>query len=235
MQNPIIELQFDKKLDQDIAWQFYNNPNIGGVDFWQERVIKFHPKLKDIDKEKDKKKFLSNYILAYYNEHQKELEKLSKEVDINLGQKQDKFFEKTAKIFNDYPWPTKKIMGNFSIFNFCPRFLDDNEFQVFLYDDKDHQSFTIFHECLHFLFYDYAKKKFPKTLGKMETESGSFWDLAEVFNVVSQNTEDFKSLHGEIKDIKYPEHKKLIEYGMDIFNKDKDVYKWIKEMLKVIK
>jgi hypothetical protein len=231
MKSPIIKLQFDKELDQDIAWQFYKNPNIGGVDFWQERVVKFHPKLKDVKS----REYLNEYILNYYNKHQKELEKLSKEINLNLKQKQEEFFKSTDKVFNDYPWPSKEIIGNFSIFNFCPRFLEDNEFQVFLYDDKNHQLFTIFHECLHFIFYDYAKKYFPETLSKMDTESGIFWNMAEVFNVVIQDTDDFKSLHGEIKDIKYPEYEDLIKCGINIFNKDKNVHNWIKEMLKNIK
>ncbi len=112
------------------------------------------------------------------------------------------------------------MVGNFSIFNFCPRFLEESEFQVFLFDDKNSQLYTIFHECLHFMFYDFAKKKFLDSLEKMDTEKGVFWDMAEVFNAVIQDTDEFILLHGRRKNIGYPGHKELIEkvlwYGIKI-------------------
>ena len=235
MRHPIIKLQFDKKLEQDISWQFYNHSEIGGVDFWKQRVIKYYPKLLNIDKEKNKKQYLEEYILTYYDEHKKEIEILSSRIDKNLKQNQEYFFDQVDKIFNNYPWPQKEIIGNFSIFNFCPRFLEENKFQVFLYGDKNHQLFTIFHECLHFIFYDFAKKNFPNKLGKMNTEEGLFWELAEVFNAVIQNTDEFILLHGKIKDVEYPEHRELIKNGVKIWNKNKDVYVWIEEMLNLNK
>lgn len=232
MQYPKIELKFDKKLDQDIAWQFYNSSKIGGVDFWKERTSKHLSELSEINKKENKKQYLDNYILSYYKDNKKEIEKLSVEINNNLREKELQFFKQVDVIFKNYPWPQKNIIGNFSIFNFCPRFLEDNEFQVFLYDDKNHQLFTIFHECLHFIFYDFARKKFSGELGEIDTESGLFWDIAETFNAVIQNTKEFKLIHGEISDICYPEHKELIEKGSKIWENQKDVYKWIEEMLK---
>lgn len=232
MQYPKIELKFDKKLDQDMAWQFYNSSQIGGVDFWKERANKHFSELSEIGKKKNKKQYLDNYIIFYYKDNKKEIEKLSVEINNNLREKELQFFKQVDIIFKKYPWPQKNIIGNFSIFNFCPRFLEDNEFQVFLYDDKKHQLFTIFHECLHFIFYDFAKKKFPEKLGETNTERGLFWDIAEIFNVVIQNTKEFKLIHGEISDICYPEHKELIKKGSNVWEKQKDVYKWIEEMLK---
>ena len=66
----------------------------------------------------------------------------------------------------------------------------------------------------------------------MDTEEGQLWDLAEVFNAVIQDTEDFIKLHGKIKDIGYPDHKELISRGKLTWESNPDAYRWIAEMAK---
>ncbi len=232
MNCPTIELQFDQKLDQGMAWDFYNNQKIGGCDFWKERALKYHPALTDIELFEDERKYLDSYISKYYLSHKDEIESLSNKTIEYLKQEQEKYFLLVDKIFKNHPWPKKEIVGDFSIFDFCPRFLEVNEFQVFIYDNPNLQLFTIFHECLHFIFYDFAQKNFSETLGKLITEEGKFWDIAEVFNAVIQNTDDFIDLHGKIDNIGYPDHKELITKGTLLWKKNPDVYAWISEMLK---
>jgi len=231
MEHPIIKLQFDQKLDQDLAWDFYNSQKFGGCNFWKERALKHHPTLINIELSKDKRKYLNNYISEYYLSNKDEIESLSNKTTEYLKEDQEKYFLLVNKIFKNYPWPKKELVGDFSIFDFCPRFLEDNEFQVFIYDNRNIQLFTIFHECLHFIFYDFAQKKFPEIIGKMNTEEGKFWDIAEVFNAVIQSTDDFIDLHGKIENIGYPDHKDLIAKGALLWEKEHDVYAWINEML----
>lgn len=233
MLNPIIKFKFDKKLDQDLAWDFYSNPEFGGCDFWQRGALSHHPKLKGIERAKNPRKFLNKYISEYYNLHLGKIEKNSKKTVKYFNQSQNDFFNITSRIFNHYPWPRKKFTGVFSIFDFCPRFLDWGGFQVFLYDNRDIQLFTIFHEMLHFIFYDFALKTFPREFGKLNTEEGKFWELAEVFNAVIQSTNDFSKLHGKIKNIGYPNHKKLIISGKRLWKKNPDVGWWIAEMMRL--
>jgi hypothetical protein len=38
-----IKLQFDQGLNQDLAWDFYNNQVAGDCNFWIERALKNHP------------------------------------------------------------------------------------------------------------------------------------------------------------------------------------------------
>lgn len=213
MKQPKITLKFDQQLDQEIAWNFYNCPEFGGCNFWEERVLKHHPGLSEIKSANNSKKFLDEYIFKYYSSHQEEIQNLSRKTESFLRQEEDNFFSTVDKIFQGHPWPKEEFIGDFSIFDFCPRFLEDGEFQVFIYDSKKLQLFTIFHEMLHFIFYDFVKNKFPETLGKMETEEGRFWDLAEVFNAVIQDTDDFIKLHGKVDNIGYPDHKELISKG----------------------
>ncbi|MCB9802798.1 hypothetical protein H6761_02130 [Candidatus Nomurabacteria bacterium] len=234
MPNPIIKLKFNQKLDQDLAWEFFNNQEIGGCNFWQERALNHHPKLLEIESSKNAKVFLNKYIFQFYNFHFDELEKLSKKTSIYLDESQNYFFKVVDKIFNHYPWPKKKFTGFFSIFDFCPRFLDDGSFQIFLYDNKKIQLFTIFHEMLHFIFYDFVQITFSKKFKHLNTEEGKFWDLSEIFNAVLQDTEDFIKLHGKIKNIGYPNHRKLIMNGKKIWKNNQDLSQWIIEMSKLM-
>jgi hypothetical protein len=229
---PTIELQFDEKLDQDLAWEFYTHQEHGGCNFWLGRAIKYHPSLLNIDSIKDKKKYLDDYISEYYISHEVEIKSLSEKTAEYLKEKQEEYFLLVDKIFKGYPWPKKELTGCLSIFDFCPRFLKEGAFQVCIYDDHNEQLYTIFHECLHFIFYDFAQKKFPEILGRMDTERGKFWDMAEVFNVVIQSTADFTNLHGKRESIGYPDHKELIAKGTLLWEKDPDVYNWINEMIK---
>ncbi|MEA1936638.1 MAG: hypothetical protein U9N04_00820 [Patescibacteria group bacterium] len=231
MKQPIIKLKFDQKLDREIAWNFYSNPEFGGCNFWKERALKHHPKLTEIKTAKNPKEFLNKYVIDFYKSNDEEIKTLSESTIKYLNQERDKFFLVTDKLFRKYPWPKNKFISYFSIFDFCPRFLDSGEFQVFIYDNRNLQLFTIFHELLHFIFYDFAQKNFPETR-KMNTEQGKLWDIAEVFNAVIQNTGDFISLHGKIKDIGYPEHRGLILQGSRLWKKNPDARDWIKNMLK---
>jgi len=69
----------------------------------------------------------------------------------------------------------------------------------------------------------------------MDTEEGKFWILAEVFNAVIQNTQDFINLHGKINNIGYPDYQELIKRGGLLWEENQDVYIWINEMLNIIK
>lgn len=231
---PIIKFKFNKNLDFKIAWEFYSHPEFAGNNFWQERVLPYHPNLSKIDNQKNKKSFFKKYIFDFYKSHQNELLFLSKKIEKNFVKKQKSFFLKADKIFKGHSWPKKKFTGFFSIFDFCPRFLKDGSFQVFIYDSKNLQLFTIFHEMLHFIFYDYAKKKFPNKFKKMDTEKGKFWDLAEIFNTAIQNSNSFVKIHGKIKNIGYKEHKKMIPLAKKLWNEKRDIDFWIEKMLEKI-
>ncbi|MEK7078311.1 MAG: hypothetical protein AAB911_01955 [Patescibacteria group bacterium] len=234
MRYPVIKFIFDQKLDRDLAWEFYSRPKFGGCDFWKERALAHHPKLSRVGSAKNPKEFLNKYISEFYSSHSDEMKKLSQKTANYLNQTQNDFFKIIDKIFDYHPWPRNKFTGCFSIFDFCPRFLDWGGFQVFIYDKPNLQLFTIFHELLHFIFYDFTQQEFPEVFGKMETEQGKFWDLAEVFNVVIQSSDDFVKLHGKIKNIGYPDHKGLIQKGKGLWKKNPDLNQWIIGMMEVV-
>lgn len=234
MNYPVIKFIFDRKLDQDLAWEFYSRPKFGGCDFWKERALVHHPNLAHIDSAKNEKEFLNKYISEFYAIHAGEIQDLGKNTVKYFHQKQADFFSVVTRIFEKHPWPKKEFTGCFSIFDFCPRFLDWGGFQVFIYDKPNLQLFTIFHELLHFIFYDFAQKNFPKKFKNLSTEEGKFWDLAEIFNAVIQNTDSFIKLHGKIKSSGYPNHKNLIIKGKCLWKKNQDLKQWIIEMMKIL-
>lgn len=234
MPHPTIQLKFNQKLDQSLAWDFYSYPEFGGCNFWEERALVHHPKLREINSLKNPEGFLDKYISEFYASHFEEMKKLSKKTANYLNQTQDNFFKVVDDIFNHYPWPRKKFIGCFSIFNFCPRFLDWGGFQIFIYDKRNMQLFVIFHEMLHFIFYDFAQKTFPDKFKNLDTDKGKFWDLAEIFNAVVQNTNNFIKLHGKIENIGYPNHKDRILKGKNLWEKNQDLSNWITKMMKVV-
>ena len=69
---------------------------------------------------------------------------------------------------------------------------------------------------------------------KMDTEKGKFWDLAEIFNVVIQDNDDFIKLHRKIENIGYPDHKDLITKSKDLWQKNPNLDQWIAGMMKII-
>ena len=233
MKYPEIKIKIDQKMDQSLAWEFYSNPEIGGCNFWGERALKYHIKLLEMESAEKQKDFLNKYISDFYKFHIAEINTAKKEITQNLNEKREEFFLTVDKIFKKHLWPKNKFTGYLSIFDFCPRFLDSGEFQVFMYDKKNLQLFTIFHEMLHFIFYDFVQKEFSKEFKKVDTEKGRLWDLAEVFNAVVQDTESFIRLHGKIENIGYPDHKNLILEGKKLWKNNPDLNNWITEMSKI--
>jgi hypothetical protein len=225
MGTPKLKFKFDPKLDSEIAWNFYNNPEYAGVDFWKRGALQYHDELVDIKKARNKKIFLSNYVLSLYKQHKDEFEHRKKAIEVLYKKKEQKFFPETKKILKNHPWPKGKYIAYLSIFDFCPRFLDDKIFFVFMYDNNRGILFTIFHEMLHFIFYDYCLTKYPKVFKNQDTESGPFWEIAELFNAVIQQTPVFTKLHGQMDRIGYPKLKSKFKIAKTSWRGDID--EWI--------
>lgn len=201
---PRLRFELNPKYDAEIAWLFYNHREHGGVDFWKKGALQYHEALTAISNEKRKKQFLSNYVASLYVEHHSEFEVKKREIVRLYKKNEDVFFDEAEKIFKGYPWPRGKYIAYLSIFDFAPRFLKDKTFQVFMYDSDNGILFTIFHEMLHFMFYDYCLKKYSATFRGRDTESGPFWEVAELFNAVVQQESTFKKIHGSTGGIGYP-------------------------------
>lgn len=225
MEMPKLKFKFNPDSDFNIVWEFYNNPKQEGVDFWLRGALRHHDDLINIKHAKNKKDFLCDYVSSLYALHLNEFEKQKKEIMVLYKHKESLFFYETNKIFKNYPWPKGEYIAYLSIFDFCPRFLADKTFFVFMYDNDSGILFTIFHEMLHFIFYDYCLTKYPRIFKGRNTETGPFWELAELFNLVLQNTSVFSKLHGQINKIGYPKLKSEFNLAKKAWHGDID--KWI--------
>ncbi len=207
MKTPTLKFAFDSKRDCDIAYHFYCEPQCAGVDFWQKGALTYHEKLAGIAeiKEAERKKFLCDYVQSLFLQHKNACNKRKKEIEMIYKKEEYAFFHYTTHLFKNHPWPQGKYIAYLSFFDFCPRFLGDKTFFVFLYDDDDGVLFTIFHEMLHIIFYDYCITIYPHIFAHHDTEKGVFWEIAEIFNAIVQNSPTFPCGKSIIHDIGYPE------------------------------
>lgn len=171
-----------------------------------------HPKLK-ILKDKNlslhqKKIIVEKYIGSFYKKH---IEKIKREIEEekNNWQKADKkFYELTDEIFGNYKWPEGKYIAYPTIWGMYPRFLDNKTFQFpSKHKKQNYIQVIIAHEMLHFIFYDYIYKNFPKL--KSHKYDFDLWNISEAFNVMIQNFSRWVKIFNQ-KTISYPEHKNLI-------------------------
>lgn len=199
-----LKFEFNVTYDTEIAWLFYRERNYGGVDFWGKGALRYHEALTALPSKGKKKEFLSHYVASLYADHRTEFEARKKEIALLYRKNKDTFLHEMKKIFKTHPWPRGKYIAYLSIFDFGPRFLKNKTLQVFMYDRDSGILFTIFHEMLHFMFYDYCIKKYPVIFRGRDTEQGPFWEIAELFNAVVQQGPIFKEIHGPIGKIGYP-------------------------------
>ncbi len=197
--------ELDASTDSEVAWSFYKRPKWYGQDFWIDGALKLHEDLAKIDDTENPKRFLSNYVSEIYGKCRPEFDERKRHIAGLCREKQDEFFREVDRISDGHQWPAGPYTVYLSIFDFGPRFLDERALCVFMYGEDDYIRFTIFHELLHFLFFDYCRSTRPDVFGSLDTESGPFWELSELFNTVVQRTPAFVVIHGDSAGTGYPE------------------------------
>jgi hypothetical protein len=134
---------------------------------------------------------LRSIILSY----QKSWEKVSAQYFILLNE-----------LFTFQDWPGGMYMGYPTIWSMYPRKIETCTFS-FPVNCKN-INIIVAHEFLHFIFYNYVKRRFP---GYMNLNDGIFiWDVSEIFNILLQNSDKWVDVFQEKSQI-YSQHKKIIE------------------------
>lgn len=214
-----IKFELNKNLDKKICHPFLFE-KAGGIDFGKT-IINNHPelfKIRDIKKEKERKKEISIYIDNYYKKHIYQLKNSIQEFKKSWTKKEKEFFSKVNKIFKEHPWPKGKYIGYISIFNCNPRFLKDKTFQIY-YKNKYGVVDIISHELLHFIFYDYFTKNFKKDFKKISEKE--LWEISEIFNSVLFS---FKPLSSFVSNQNYyPNLKKKINKAIKNWDSSKEI------------
>ncbi|MDO8498556.1 MAG: hypothetical protein Q7S44_02115 [bacterium] len=218
---PQLKFALNKELDIWKVVEFFPDVNGSGGSNAQKMILEAHPALKDLKllPEEERNNRLKQYIENFYEEHDGYLEG---QIDL-LNQKWEKvlslFYTRADKVFKGLKWPEGQYIAFITISPPCPRFVDNKTFQITMNPEWEWIP-IIAHEMLHFLFFEYVRKRYLPELGntledKMnEKLVGKFiiplWELSEVFNIVVLNSKDFPKEMGG---------KSRLYHGLDSYTK----------------
>lgn len=215
---PKLTFKLNKSLDKEMCLAFLG-VKAGGIDFGRS-IIKLHPKLKKLNTLNiEKREVISDYVDKYYKQYGNILTKFAKTFRTEWRGVEAQFYLEVNKIFKGHSWPKGLYICYLSIFSSGPRFLENKTFQVYyrhLYGVK----YLVFHEMLHFIFYDYIEKKFLKKIKNVNPQK--IWVLSEVFNNIILSSSEFIKLTGK-KPFFYPNHVDLTKKLIEIWNKCNDI------------
>jgi hypothetical protein len=220
--NCMISIELNKSLDYEV-YKDFRDSNVSGADFGA-LIKKDHPSLS----QENAKQYIDNF----YNENKETLEQSRDDLTTALNDKQKEFFGALKSLFG-VDFASKSYKGYVSIFNCNPRFVETSEFQVFYKRSAADRLSVVFHEVLHFAFFEYCDTKFAERLKGLNKNSGIFWELSEVFNVLVLNTLPFANILGREEKLFYPKlNEKLLQAKIVWGSVNGDVSKFIEFFLK---
>lgn len=221
-------------LDEIMIDQFLDETG-GGLDFGKY-IIKRYPELKKARESifsKDRKKIIHTFTKKYYNSHKKEINRVSSVLKKEWGKKEDTFVKITKNIFGGFEFPSGKYIAYASIIDCNPRFLDQKTFQFFYKKEMGGAIYTIAHELLHFIFFDFVNKKLKNEIACLSEEQ--LWDLSEIFNIIILKSPIYKKIIDKKFIRPYPNHKKYILQFKNAYKKSKNIEDFIKRGIFIIK
>lgn len=224
MLTPKVRFDINPEIDTRMIWEFLKDGQKGGFDFAAE-VIKNHPKLK----RNQSKTEVQKYVKEYYNEHLRELEKFKSDVVRRWQRIEPDFYKAVAKYFEGLSWPDGKYVGYISINPCGPRFLSNKTWQTPYFWSSSSVG-QIIHEMLHFIFFEQAKK-----IKNTHFEKDQLWHLSEIFNDIIQKEPEFVKIQGYVPEISYPDHQKIHNKYLKIWEQGKTAKSFITNSVTAIK
>ncbi len=220
----MIKITLNKELDKETFLNFFEL-KAGGVDFGK--------KIKDTHYSIDSENY-EEYIDNYYDENHEELINALEDINNSLQRSTNSFFNAVKDVFNQ-DFSEKEYVGALSIFDCNPRYLDKNIFQVYYIRDTQDKLGVIFHEVLHFIFFDYCDNTCSELVKNLDKNSGAYWDLSEIFNVIILNQPAFKEILGKSEMVFYPNHKEIYPTIERVWNENNgDIKKFVEDSLKIL-
>jgi len=220
----MFKIDINKQLDYGVYTDFCNL-SIAGADFGQE-IRNDHP---NINIENYRK-----YIDDFYITNQTEIKNKQEQLNEFLFEKQTNFYVALKDIFRmDF---SKDIyQGYLSIFNCNPRWPETKTFQIYWKKDLPHSLEVIFHESLHFAFFNYIDKNFTDQIKGLNKNSGILWEMSEIFNVIILNLPQFKEIIEIEEKLFYPELQEKLNRAKEIWNSYSNIKEFTTRYLKEIK
>ena len=190
MINISINKEFDKEVFSDF-WGF----SVGGVDFSKNGIKKIHPK---ITKQNHKK-----YIDDFYTNNKQVVLDSKNELEYSVNKTQDAYFKAIYDVFGkDYSGHSYTCL--LSIFDCNPRYIEEKQFQVFFKRDVSGKLGVVYHEILHFAFFEHAGTHCSSVVETLNSNEGSYWALSEIFNVIILNTSPLQDILKREEQVFYP-------------------------------
>jgi len=233
---PKLKFIIDKKRELETFLNFYNwskyqetNRDLN----WA--IYRPHPKLRKIKNEKlSKQKILiQKHIDSFYKQNLPEIKNGVSKTKRQWRNTEKQFFILVDEIFKNRPWPNGKYIAYSTIWGMFPRYLNDKTFLFpYSHKKKNYILIVITHEMLHFMFYDYVYKKFPKL--KNHKYDFVLWNISEIFNTIIQNSPQWVRIFKQ-KTMGYPEHRKCIPKFKKYWRESKNIDIWIKKSFDYLK
>lgn len=231
MNNPSLNFKLDMPFDQ---WTGNAFLSFDGKDIFSNSVLRDHPQLlecKTMDKD-EKKAFVNEYVAIFYKEHEKELEAAVERMSKDWSDISEGFFKQVDQLFpensGEYKWLDGTYTCYLSIFNCNPRFIKDKYFQAY-YKHSETVNYVCMHELLHFAFYDYLERNFPKVFTSLGEDG--MWKLSEVFNDVVFRQPSFVEITKQVTPNFYAESMEELEKFVKMWEKNPSVNSFVKNYL----
>ena len=228
-----LRFYLNKKLDEQMAEEFFNLQK-GGIDF-SKGILETHPLLKSAKLPNNiaqRNKINKAYFDNYYQIHRVAILNRVKQVQNAWRKQEQKYLATTEDLFNGFLFPQGKYIAYASIIDCNPRFLESKTFQFFYKKSLADAVYTITHELLHFIFYDFVKKKLPKEIRCLSEDQ--LWDLSEIFNVVILKLPQYRHIINQQFIIPYPKHKPYIYQFEKAYKNSKGVEEFIRRGITII-
>jgi predicted SprT family Zn-dependent metalloprotease len=225
---PRLRFKIDYKQDIKTFFIFISEASFDNGRNLEWAIIKKYPyfkKYKNGNILEVSKDIVEKFVKSIYFKNQSLVEKNFLIYEKNWRRMEKDFYFLVDKLFCQYPWPKGKYIAYSTIWGLYPRFLENKTFQIpYKYKKKRYISVIIAHEMLHFIFYDYLYKKFPK----FQNHKYDFylWHLSEIFNVIIQNSPEWLKVFQQ-KTMIYPEHKKYLPKFEKFWQESKNIDDWI--------
>jgi hypothetical protein len=215
--------------------QEFLNVHVGGVDFGKG-IVKIHPQLKSVISLKNvaqRKKIIRIYFDNYYQTHRTEMLRKLKRVQNKWCKREKKYIVITENYFGGFKFPEGKYIAYASIINCNPRFLDSKTFQFFYKKSINDAIYTITHELLHFIFFDFIKQKLRKETKQLSEDQ--LWTLSEIFNVVVLKSPRYRNIIDQKLVIPYPNHKQYVKQFQKVYKNSRNAEEFVRKGIDIIK
>lgn len=219
----MIKIEINKELDKEVYRDFWDF-SVAGADFGG-KIKKEHPEI-NLNNHQE-------YIDEYYEKNLEQINQKQKHLKSKISEKEKDFIisiENNLKIkVSDLDY-----VGYLSIFDCNPRFIENNTFQVFYKRNINNMLEVVFHESLHFIFFDFCDRELDLETKNMDKNSGPLWELSEIFNVIVLNLPDFQKILEQEELLFYPDLKVKLKDINNIWNKKIELKDFIIESIKYL-